>query len=247
MQSASSFPLYHQHDSFTANNSERSTARSFPGNLNAHRIFAACRRVRPQPVSAKEFNALLATAGEDPRFGDLKDTVVILFHTGMRAGEIGELRWSDVDFEKRQMLVRNKKNSRIRRVPFGQKVLRVLKARRAGDLDTKFVVGKSPHRVLRRVSQHLRELSPASRTTPITLYVLRHSFMVRWMAAGGGIDELGFVTGLAAPTRSLKRLISPDQLYLSAANFQAQLEEADTETPNRQTDLATMGTDTSIS
>jgi integrase len=200
-------------------------ARSLPGALNAHRILTACRRARPQPVSTKEFNALLSAADEDRRHGDLKDIVVILFHTGMRVSEVCELRWSDVDFEERQMLVRDRKNRRSRRVPFGQKVLQVLKARRACDLDSEFVAGNSPDRVLRKVSQQLRELSPASRRAPITLHVLRHSFMARWMAAGGGIAELGCVTGIATPTRFMKHLISPDCLYASAAKFQAKLEE----------------------
>jgi integrase len=49
----------------------------------------------------------------------------------MRLGELTNLTWSDVDFTKAQIAVREPKNKRDRTIPMSTKVLEILKNRRA--------------------------------------------------------------------------------------------------------------------
>jgi hypothetical protein len=56
--------------------------RSFPVSLNARRILATPRPNSPQPLSEEEYRTLLSAAEHTPMGGDMKDVVVILYHTG---------------------------------------------------------------------------------------------------------------------------------------------------------------------
>ncbi|PLA73488.1 integrase [Hydrogenovibrio sp. SC-1] len=58
-------------------------------------------KVHIQPFSIDEVNQLLANVREDWR-----DYYLIRFFTGMRTGEIDGLKWENVDFERREILVR---------------------------------------------------------------------------------------------------------------------------------------------
>jgi integrase len=203
----------------------RFQARSISSTSNARRIVAACRREPQKPVSREEFNALLRAAEKDPSGSDLKDILTILFHTGIRTGELCELRWKDVDFQKRHMLVFSKGNSKRRRVPFGKKVLQVLETRRRRQLDSEFVLGPSPHSVLDRASRQLRLLSPEVSKDAIGLRLLRAAFMLRWANAGGSFAQLACITGCRSLLRDMKTEFSFDASYKAAAKFQAQLEE----------------------
>lgn len=54
-----------------------------------------------QPFSLDEVNRILQTVRED-----FRDYLTVRFFTGMRSGEIDGLKWKYVDFERRQILVR---------------------------------------------------------------------------------------------------------------------------------------------
>jgi integrase len=56
----------------------------------------------------------------------LCNIVVMALHTGMRRGELTNLKWFDVDFERRVLNVRNTKNGRDRFVPINSTVLQLL-------------------------------------------------------------------------------------------------------------------------
>ena len=59
------------------------------------------KRVDVQPFSLSEVQTLIATARPDSR-----DYFTVRFFTGMRTGEVHGLKWKYVDFERRQILVR---------------------------------------------------------------------------------------------------------------------------------------------
>jgi len=58
-------------------------------------------KVHIQPLSIQEVNLILANVRPDWR-----DYLLVRFFTGMRTGEIDGLKWENVDFERREILVR---------------------------------------------------------------------------------------------------------------------------------------------
>ena len=59
----------------------------------------------------------------------VKPVVTVALHTGMRLGEILNLRWQDVDWEREQLGVRDSKNGEEGIVPADETVLELLRAR----------------------------------------------------------------------------------------------------------------------
>jgi integrase len=47
----------------------------------------------------------------------VKDFVVVLFHTGMRVGELQRLRWKDIDFDKKNLMIPESKSHKFRVLP----------------------------------------------------------------------------------------------------------------------------------
>ena len=55
--------------------------------------------------------------------GYLRAIIIIAVHTGMRKGEILNLRWADIDFVKGYMLIREAKSGHMRKVPISPVVM----------------------------------------------------------------------------------------------------------------------------
>ena len=77
------------------------------------------------------------TEDEEQRFfqalGDnqqLKDIVTVALHTGMRRGEIFNLKWFDLDFDRALIQVRNTKTTLNRVIPMNARVREVLNQQR---------------------------------------------------------------------------------------------------------------------
>lgn len=180
---------------------------------------------RPKPITPDQFRALLTIVGAEPVASDLKAILTIIYHTGIRPGELIGLRWVDVNVAKRFMVVNSKKDSDRRRVPFGDKVFQVLRERRAKEPRSEFVFGSSPDRVLCRSCEQLRALSDRNGIEPIGLSSIRYAFMSRWVAAGGDAAELACIIGTKSMARPFGSHVSFEFRYAAAARFQAQLEE----------------------
>jgi integrase len=85
-------------------------------------------KVRPKPLNLptrEEFESFVATieSAGAPQSHDCASLVKFLAFTGMRISEAGFVTWRDVDFDKKQILVRGHpytatKNDEMRRVPF---------------------------------------------------------------------------------------------------------------------------------
>lgn len=92
------------------------------------------RMIRKPPVSnaktrflsAEEAQRLLSACKES-RNPYLHSIVVIALSTGMRRGEILSLRWEDIDFDKKLIVLRQTKNGSIRYVPLVSPGLEVFK------------------------------------------------------------------------------------------------------------------------
>lgn len=145
-----------------------------------------------KPFSLEEANKFIAHVRKD-----YQAYYTVRFFTGMRTGEIDGLRWKYIDFEKRQILIREtvvdtkmtytKTDGSQREIYMSQPVYEALKAQREVTGDQEFVFCNRDgnplcHRNVTRRVWHptLRLLGIKSRPP----YQTRHTAATLWLAAG---------------------------------------------------------------
>jgi integrase len=134
-------------------------------------------------LSDNQINQILTLSAGDPKMLDLHDVVVIVSNTGIRAKELRELRWADVDFAQRRLAVTSK-SCGVHSVPFELTTLCALEARREVQPKSEFVLGVSPRSLLNRVSRQLAALPTGIGIGRISMRTLRTTFAVRLVKAG---------------------------------------------------------------
>lgn len=145
------------------------------------------------------------------------EPVLVLYttalYTGMRAGELAGLHWSDVDFDARLITVQRSftgptKGGELRHVPILDPLLPVLKrwrlqqpgrlvfTNRGGRMHGKSgrVFQEVLHRVLNRAGFPEQEVRGQLRRY-ITFHGLRHTFASHWMMSGGDLFRLQRILG----------------------------------------------------
>ena len=177
---------------------------------------------RTPPPNPSEIRALLAGAPTSVPARNLHDVVLIMATTGDRLGELRELKWSDVDVERR--LFRVGQTAGVRFVPFGPKVLDALKERRRQLPDAEYILGSSPTNALRRVSMRLAPLSEVACGRRINLHSLRHFFFAQWIHLDGSISVLASIAGRTFLRYGFRSLLTQEQQIRIAATHQEQIE-----------------------
>ena len=145
-----------------------------------------------EPFSLEEVNKFIAHVRKD-----YQAYYTVRFFTGMRTGEIDGLRWKYIDFEKRQILIREtvvdnkmtytKTDGSQREIYMSQPVYEALKAQREVTGDQEFVFCNRDgnplyHRnVTRRVWHPTLSYLGMKRRPP---YQTRHTAATLWLAAG---------------------------------------------------------------
>jgi integrase len=192
---------------------------------HAQRLMSIPSAAADKPLTREEFDTVLARADADPDAADLVDILTILFHTGLRAGELARLEWKSVRLDQRQLTVMPVRGQSRRKVPFGHKVQRILEARKEQAPCSNYVLGNAPYRTLEKARRKLFDLQSGSGGRPISLHLLRQTFFFRWVSNCGGFEELSLITGCPLPAQNRKSRLSKAQLLASAALFQARLED----------------------
>ena len=78
---------------------------------------------KPNPYTDSELDRLLSALEHVP---DKRNIAVVAADTGMRKGELRNLKWSDVDLQKREITVRETKNRDYRTIPMTRRVYEIL-------------------------------------------------------------------------------------------------------------------------
>lgn len=138
--------------------------------------------------------------GQLPDLQWLKDTVQIAVATGLRRGELLNLRWEDVDLQQRQIHVRNREGFRTkdgaeRVVPVRGPALDVLRRLHAqsGDLDGPVITDRDgkpvkPGRVTTRFKDMVRGAKLKGRER-LNFHSLRHTCGA-WLASKGVSERI---------------------------------------------------------
>lgn len=150
------------------------------------------------PFSVEEVMKLL---GQD-YLPWVKDGIVIAFHTGMRMGEIYALKWADIDFEQKFIMVQRaqsragskviikttKSACGIRRIDIDKYLVEYLKKMKGQSVsDYVFVPtdnGKYPYRVPWNLSWHVKKMCMMAGIPPRHFHAMRHTHATILLAHG---------------------------------------------------------------
>ena len=147
------------------------------------------RRVRnrpaPSPVvlSTEQLDGIMSIANADPRLHITRDVVQLLLETGMRSGELCNLRVLDVDVANNRLHISGVKTGG-RYIPLTPRALNALQSLRAQYSSSSFVLGDKACLVLRRVSLTFRKIAGEIGIGDCSLHSLRR-FFARRLASGG--------------------------------------------------------------
>lgn len=150
----------------------------------------------------------------------LRSIVYLALETGMRKSEIFNLKWSDVDFESGQLLVRETKTGEQRHVPLSRRARWLLAKRAAHDpLATWVFQSKDEDGKPAPVSDIKNAwwtVLMRSRIEDFRFHDLRHTFASHFAMKGGNLYALATIMGHSNPVMTLKRYTHLSPEYMRA-------------------------------
>jgi integrase len=145
---------------------------------------------RMRVLSGEEETKLFSTLGENDL---VKNIVTVALHTGMRRGEIFNLKWFDVDFPRSLIQTRESKSNKKRLVPMNETVLNLL-----GNLKRKseyvFPSPKTGGR-LDNIKRSFRRAVSEAEIKDFRFHDLRHAAATRMADAGADAFTLMRILG----------------------------------------------------
>lgn len=153
-------------------------------------------------VKTSEERTRFLTGDEEQRLldhlsGDLRDIVIALLDTGGRKGEITALKWDQIDFQNRRILIRRPKVDNESYVPMTKRLYAVL-FKRFQKRESEMWVFPSP-RNLKRPRNSLHKAFDAAvveaKLEDVTLHTLRHTFASKLAQRGFSIQKIANLLG----------------------------------------------------
>jgi len=142
-------------------------------------------RVLAEEEESRFFNSI---APEAPHLGPI---VMVALHTGIRKSRVLNLRWNQIDFEKREIRVEKTKNGRIRYIPLNHKLmdlfLRLRKDRRSKEY---VFINPETGRPITDVSRSFDTTCRRAGIENLRFHDLRHTFGTRLKNEGADIKTI---------------------------------------------------------
>ncbi len=132
----------------------------------------------------------------------LHDLVTFALHTGMRMGEILELTWRGVDFNRRTVMVVRSKNGERRTIPINETVLSVLRKKsKVRTLSTELVFCSQVFTSMEagHLRRSFRVALGKARIDDFHFHDLRHTFATRLVQAGVDLYKVQRLLGHKSP------------------------------------------------
>lgn len=123
-------------------------------------------------------------ASDPARYHDLADFLTLAINTGMRACEIVNLRLSEVDFDRKEVVLPagRTKEAKAKPIPLNPAALQALERARADRRPEGRVF--PPEFKYQRAATLWREVCKAAEVQNLRIHDLRHTFASRLLAAG---------------------------------------------------------------
>jgi len=159
-------------------------------------------RARDRYLQNDEREALLAVCKASPS-RDLYPAVLLALCTGMRRGEVLSLEWRDVDFQRRQLTLRQTKNGSRRSIPLVSPVYEVLETRRkVRRLDTPLIFPgrknpRTPDAAIKTkdLTKPWETARQRARLADFRFHDLRHSAASHLAMSGASTLEIAAILG----------------------------------------------------
>ena len=203
-------------------------------------------KTKVDPFTLDDVQSILTHARED-----FRSYFTARFYTGMRTGEIHGLKWKYIDFNRREILVREsfvagemtdtKTESSTRDIPMSQPVFDALKEqhKRTGKFEWVFCNGEGKQLQINNVSNRVwRPLLALLQLPYRRLYQTRHTAATLWLAAGENVLWVSQMLGHSDPHVTLQKYAkyAPDLTRRDGSAFEALLaQKAATPNQNDQT------------
>jgi len=133
----------------------------------------------------EEIEALLKAINQLPRgCGEyLRPIVVLALNTGMRKGEILNLKWKDIDLEGRKITIIKSKNNQVRIIPINDTLYHELKKIKRESCD-EFVFSNRNGDPFGNVRKSFERALKIANITDFTFHDLRHTFASHLVMSG---------------------------------------------------------------
>ena len=153
-------------------------------NTNDHHGSSQRQKPSREALTHHEIDRIIAAANADPATSLTGAVVKVLADTGMRIGELLNLKVSDIDEQAGVIFIASDESwGRQRRIPlrFGCEALNVLRAHRG---DSEYVLGDSAAGRMRRTARQFKEIAERLGIASRSLHSLRYTFVATLMMSG---------------------------------------------------------------
>ena len=120
--------------------------------------------------------------------------VILAAHTGMRKSEVFNLRWSDVDFNRAELTVRQTKNNEYRIIPMNELVRDTLKEH-PRHITSELVMTHGDGTPYKKVDKAFHTALEKAKLPRIRIHDLRHSFASNLVTAGAPLNVVQELLG----------------------------------------------------
>ncbi len=126
----------------------------------------------------------------------LSDVIIFALHTGMRQGEIINLRWQDVDVLRKTATLHKTKNKEKRTVPLNNTVIELLKGKSKVVSMSGYVFTQNGDQTTKReVQRQFSTVLKRAKITDFRFHDLRHTFATRLAQSGVDIYTIAKLLG----------------------------------------------------
>ncbi|MFC1769592.1 tyrosine-type recombinase/integrase [Nitrospirota bacterium] len=129
----------------------------------------------------------------------LRPLIITALHTGMRKGEILNLKWKDIDFTRKLLIVHKTKNGKKRSIPMSQTLIATLQGIKVIDIS-----GKVFSRSDRSIRAAFDKAKAKAAIEDFRFHDLRHTFATRLVQNGVDIYKVKELLGHKTLTMTMR-------------------------------------------
>jgi len=123
----------------------------------------------------------------------LREIIIFAIHTGLRQSEIVDLKWSQIDLERRTMTIFEQKNRGIDTLPLNETIIRLLSERYrqcSSEFDHVFPSANKTRIDNMNLVRAFKRVTKKAEVHNFRFHDLRHTFATRLVQSGVGIYEV---------------------------------------------------------
>jgi excisionase family DNA binding protein len=149
----------------------------------------------------------------------LKQMVIFALHTGMRKGEILNLKWQDVDFDKKEIRIMESKSGKGRVIPVNPVLFALLSGLKSQDGSTEHVfINPETGKPFVDVKRSFAGACTKAEIGDLKFHDLRHSFASRLVKKGVDLATTRELLGHSSITTTQRYLHSQAKEKIAAVN-----------------------------